>query len=142
MFHIISKYKMLHLFKVPLFLIIIVSVIPSADAKICYDIDARNDPAEIELRLRNCTIVVGSVSILLIERHRDVFNFTSLQFPELQWDIFVHFFDSKFLMFSPFSNWYFIDTERSPDTYYCFAFMALKRFDICFQIWRWFEAKS
>lgn len=84
MFHIISKYKMFHLFKVPLFLIIIVSVLPSAEAKICYDIDARNDPAEIELRLRNCTIVVGSVSILLIERHRDVFNFTSLQFPELQ----------------------------------------------------------
>lgn len=76
---------MLHSFKVSLFLIIIVSVLPSAEANIhvCYDIDARNHPSEIK-SLENCTIVVGSVRILLIERHRDLFDFNSLRFPKLQ----------------------------------------------------------
>lgn len=89
MFRIISKsrnkllYKMLHLFKVLLCFIIIVNVLPVAEAKICHDIDARNDPVEIELRLRGCTIIVGSLSIVLIERHRD-YDFSKLQFPELQ----------------------------------------------------------
>lgn len=93
MFHTKSKshnkllYKMSHLFKVSLFLLIIVSVLPSAEAKICFEIDARNDPTEIEQKLRNCTIVVGSVSILLIEKHQHIFKFETLRFPELQWDI-------------------------------------------------------
>lgn len=75
---------MLDSFKVSLFLLIIVSVLPSTEARICYEIDARNDPPEIELALRNCTIVVGSVRILLIEKHQDIFDFNSLRFPELQ----------------------------------------------------------
>lgn len=74
---------MLHLLKVSLCVIIMVSVLPNTEAKICFEIDARNDPAELE-QLRNCSIVVGSVSILLIERHRLKFDFNSITFPELQ----------------------------------------------------------
>lgn len=73
----------LRLFAVFLCLILIINLQP-VDAKICNEIDARNDPADIELRLRNCTIVVGSLSIVLIERHRDKIDFNSLQFPELR----------------------------------------------------------
>lgn len=74
---------MLHSFEVSLCLIMMVSVLPNAEAKVCFEIDARNNPAELE-QLRNCSIVIGSVSIVLIERHRHNFDFNSLTFPELQ----------------------------------------------------------
>lgn len=62
--------------------IFIVCFLPMHHAKICKDIDIRNHPEEFD-KLQNCTIVTGSVSISLIEKHR-YYNFTEKQFPQLR----------------------------------------------------------
>lgn len=55
----------------------------TVDAEVCNGhIDIRNDPAKFTL-LENCTVVAGSVQIVLMERHRYV-NFSMYQFPELR----------------------------------------------------------
>lgn len=53
------------------------------DGKVCRDIDARNEPFEIERQLRNCTIVLGSVSITLIEKEKYTTEINNLTFPAL-----------------------------------------------------------
>lgn len=55
----------------------------TVQTKVCEgDYDMRNDPENL-LDLRNCTVIAGSVSIVLIERHKYI-NFTMYQFPELK----------------------------------------------------------
>lgn len=56
----------------------------SVQAKICGETDIRNEPDELERKLRNCTLIVGSLSIVLIEKHRDKIDFNKFQFPELR----------------------------------------------------------
>lgn len=53
------------------------------EAKICNDIDARNNPSDIEIQLRNCTMVVGSLAVVLMDKHNKN-DFSKLQFPELK----------------------------------------------------------
>lgn len=51
--------------------------------KICEgDYDMRNDPENL-LIMRNCSVIAGSVSIVLMERHKHI-NFSMYQFPELK----------------------------------------------------------
>ena len=53
------------------------------DGRICHgDIDIRNHPREFE-QLRNCSMVAGSVNIVLMERFRN-HSFSDYQFPELK----------------------------------------------------------
>lgn len=54
------------------------------DGKICGDIDVRNDPWELETKLRSCTTVIGSISIVLIERFNGT-DFNQYRFPELKY---------------------------------------------------------
>lgn len=54
-----------------------------ANARICGDIDIRNQLDEFETKLRNCTTIVGSLSIALIHKHRN-YDFSSITFPELR----------------------------------------------------------
>lgn len=56
---------------------------PRIDGKICSDIDVRNDPAELEIKLRNCTSVIGSISIVLMERFNQT-DYNDYKFPELR----------------------------------------------------------
>lgn len=53
------------------------------NGRICGGIDVRNSPEEFETQLRNCTVVVGSVTIVGIEPQAD-FNFSIISFPELR----------------------------------------------------------
>lgn len=53
------------------------------NGRICGGIDVRNSPENFERQLRNCTVVVGSVTIFGIERHAN-FNFSKISFPELR----------------------------------------------------------
>lgn len=55
-----------------------------ANAKVCGEVDARNDPSSLEAQLRNCTIVSGSVSINLIEKKNSTININKISFPELR----------------------------------------------------------
>lgn len=52
-------------------------------AKICGEIDARNDPTSLE-QLRGCNLVVGSVSIVLMERANASYDINNASFPELR----------------------------------------------------------
>lgn len=55
----------------------------TVQAKVCEgDYDMRNHPKDL-LHMRNCTVIAGSVSIVLMERHRHI-NFSLYQFPELK----------------------------------------------------------
>lgn len=55
----------------------------TVQTKICEgDYDMRNDPQTL-LDMRNCTVIAGSVSIVLMERHKNT-NFSLYQFPELK----------------------------------------------------------
>lgn len=58
------------------------------NGRICNGIDIRNDPGQL-LKLRNCTIVLGSVQIVLIERIRSVVDFNSYTFPELRYYVYL-----------------------------------------------------
>lgn len=53
------------------------------NGKICGEIDVRNNPSELEPKLRNCTTVIGSISIVLIEKLNQS-DFSKYSFPELQ----------------------------------------------------------
>lgn len=53
------------------------------DGRICGDIDVRNNPNELEYKLRNCTAVIGSISIVLIETFNQT-DFNDYKFPELK----------------------------------------------------------
>lgn len=55
----------------------------SVDGRICGDIDVRNNPIELEFKLRNCTAVIGSISIVLIETFNQT-DFNDYKFPELK----------------------------------------------------------
>lgn len=51
--------------------------------KICEsDFDMRNNPEGL-LNMQNCTVIAGSVSIVLMERHKHI-NFSMYRFPELK----------------------------------------------------------
>lgn len=54
------------------------------NARICGEIDVRNDPWYLEVSLRGCTIVTGSLSIVLIERNNATFDIRNVSFPELR----------------------------------------------------------
>lgn len=54
------------------------------DAKVCGEIDVRNNAWDLEVELRGCTIVAGSVSIVLIERKNATFDINKVSFPELR----------------------------------------------------------
>lgn len=54
------------------------------NAKICGEIDVRNDAWSLEVELRGCTIVTGSVSIVLIEKNNATFDVNKVSFPELR----------------------------------------------------------
>lgn len=58
------------------------TVTPAVNGRICTDIDIRNDLKSAE-KLRNCTVIIGSLSIVLIEKanHTEINN---LKFPELK----------------------------------------------------------
>lgn len=58
------------------------------NGRICNGIDIRNEPSQM-LKLRNCTIVLGSVQIVLIERIRSVVDFNSYTFPELRYYVYL-----------------------------------------------------
>lgn len=62
---------------------ILITAAPPVDGKICFDIDVRNDPIELEKNLRNCTTVIGSVSISLIEKSNHTSSVNGYKFPEL-----------------------------------------------------------
>lgn len=64
---------------------LIIFSIAETNAKYCDSIDIRNDPKEFE-QLRGCTVVDGSVHIILIEKYRN-HNFSVYQFPELKYEI-------------------------------------------------------
>lgn len=53
------------------------------DGRICGDTDIRNDLKEFETKLRNCTMVAGSLSIALIHKEPN-YDFTNISFPELR----------------------------------------------------------
>lgn len=71
-----------HHFTWILWTVVIANQIAEQQAKVCGEIDVRNNPSDFK-QLEGCTVVAGSVSILLIEKHRN-FNFTEKQFPELR----------------------------------------------------------
>lgn len=52
------------------------------EAKVCPKTDVRNNPSEFE-KLRNCTIIMGSLHIVLIHRVTDATEFDKYSFPEL-----------------------------------------------------------
>lgn len=52
-----------------------------AESKICGNLDIRNDLSQLE-KLRNCTVIVGWLRILLLESFSDE-EFKSYSFPEL-----------------------------------------------------------
>lgn len=55
----------------------------TVETKICKgDYDMRNEPEQL-LEMQNCTVITGSVSIVLMERHKHI-NFSIYQFPELK----------------------------------------------------------
>lgn len=53
------------------------------NGKMCGEIDARNDPSSLEV-LRGCNIIIGSVSIVLIERNNASYDINKVSFPELR----------------------------------------------------------
>lgn len=53
------------------------------NGKLCGEIDARNDPSSLEA-LRGCNIIIGSVSIVLMERNNASYDITKVTFPELR----------------------------------------------------------
>lgn len=63
--------------------VMIAAAPPLVDARICSDIDVRNHPKELEFKLRNCTAVIGSISIVLIEKFNHI-DFNDFKFPELR----------------------------------------------------------
>lgn len=62
--------------------IMVVYLTPTTDGRICAEIDIRNSPSQFR-RLENCTLVEGSVTIALIEKHA-YFDFSTLRFPKLR----------------------------------------------------------
>lgn len=67
---------------VTVFLVFMVNIL-TVQPKICEgDYDMRNDPENL-LDMKNCTVIAGSVSIVLMERHKHI-NFTMYQFPDLK----------------------------------------------------------
>lgn len=74
-------------------------ILLTVQTKICEgDYDMRNDPGNL-LDMQNCTVIAGSVSIVLMERHKHI-NFTIYRFPELKWVIiFQHIiFSIKYIL--------------------------------------------
>lgn len=69
------------------YLVVVLLIVASAPSvvygKICSDVDVRNDPHELELKLRNCTAIIGSISIVLIEKSNHT-DFSDYKFPELK----------------------------------------------------------
>lgn len=61
-----------------------VIIIERVDGRMCGEIDIRNDPRQLEFKLQNCTIVVGSVNIVLLEKYRSGFDFNEISFPQLR----------------------------------------------------------
>lgn len=53
------------------------------DAKVCGEVDARNDPSSLEV-LRGCHIITGSLSIVLIEKNNATYDIRKVSFPELR----------------------------------------------------------
>ncbi|XP_055296266.1 insulin-like receptor [Sitodiplosis mosellana] len=64
-------------------LLITATAPPVVYGRICSDVDVRNDPSELELKLRNCTAIIGSISIVLIETFNHT-DFNDYKFPELK----------------------------------------------------------
>lgn len=56
--------------------------VPNPEEGICESIDVRNSPADLE-HIRNCTIIVGYLQIVLIEGHPEKF-FDAYSFPKLR----------------------------------------------------------
>lgn len=65
-----------------LFVALITKATP-VNGKICYGIDVRNEPNELETKLRGCTAIIGSLSIVLIEKFNHS-HFNDYTFPELK----------------------------------------------------------
>ena len=63
-------------------LLIGTTVTPAVNGRICTGIDIRNDLNDIE-KLRNCTVIIGSLSIVLIEKSNHT-EINDLKFPELK----------------------------------------------------------
>lgn len=69
------------------------------ESKVCGEIDARNDPQSLEA-LRGCHIVLGSVSIVLIEKYHHSFDINNVSFPELR-------YSNLLTALKPFLEWYY-----------------------------------
>lgn len=67
-----------HLF---MFLFVLILCRMRTESKICGNLDIRNDLSQLE-KLRNCTVIVGWLRILLLESFKDE-QFKPYSFPEL-----------------------------------------------------------
>lgn len=74
-----SMLPLRHFFFVFLFVVVLCGM--KVQSKICKDLDIRNDLSQLE-KLRNCTVIVGWLRILLLESFRDE-DFKPYSFPEL-----------------------------------------------------------
>lgn len=65
----------------PIVLVLLLCCCSCAEAKICGEVDIRSDISEFD-KLNGCTVIVGSLSILLMEKSRPE-DFERYSFPDL-----------------------------------------------------------
>lgn len=65
----------------PRLVVVLLVVCSGSEAKICGEVDIRSDITEFE-KLNGCTVIVGSLSILLMEKSRPE-DFERYSFPDL-----------------------------------------------------------
>lgn len=64
--------------------VLIISHKPVEGGRICYDVQVRNTIKDLEMKLRNCTVVIGSLTIALIEKNYSSAKWERVKFPELR----------------------------------------------------------
>lgn len=55
-----------------------------AEGRVCFDVQVRNTIHDLEIKLRNCTVVIGSLTIALIEKVPNKSAWEKVKFPELR----------------------------------------------------------
>lgn len=65
------------------FMCLVAMINTSVGGKVCGEVDARNDPRSLQ-QLQGCHTVLGSVSIVLIEKYNETFDINKVSFPELR----------------------------------------------------------